>query len=143
VFNYLMSVFGGVSRAIRLPPGWRPGAMGACGRRCRPRGAFADLLAGALRRHGGLQDQINRLIDALVDQEDLHVMIMDVISAPPPDEFALSYAAAFISRYSSTAPCGPVRECGVKRLAELTSAWAMRRSHPRSHAGAATSVSRC
>jgi len=83
-----MSVFGGVSRAIRLPPGWRPGAMGARGRRRPAPGAFADLLGGALRRHGGLPDAINLLIDALVDQEDLHVMIMDVISAPP-DEFAV------------------------------------------------------
>jgi len=41
---------------------------------------------GAGRRHGGRPDKISPLIDALGDLEDLHVRIMDVISAPPPDE---------------------------------------------------------
>jgi hypothetical protein len=48
--------------------------------------AFGDLLGGAVRCHRDRPDEINLLIDALADLEDLHVMIMDVISAPPPDE---------------------------------------------------------
>lgn len=48
--------------------------------------AFGNLLGGAVRRHGDGQDETNVLINALADLEDLHVMIMDVISAAPPDE---------------------------------------------------------
>jgi hypothetical protein len=48
-------------------------------------GAFCDLRGGAVRRHGDRSDEINLLIDALADLEDLRVMIMDVISGPPPD----------------------------------------------------------
>ena len=51
-----------------------------------PGGAFGDLLGGAVRRDAGRPDKINLIIAALADLEDQHVMIMDVISAPPPGE---------------------------------------------------------
>jgi hypothetical protein len=78
VINYLCPFSVGVLRAIRLPPGTGgPGGMG---------GVFGDLLGGAMRRHGDRPDEINLLIDALADLEDLHMMIMDVIPAMPPYE---------------------------------------------------------
>ena len=51
----------------------------------RPGGVFGDLPSGAVRRHGDRRTR-SPFVDALADLEDLHVMIMDVVSAPPPDE---------------------------------------------------------
>lgn len=46
--------------------------------------AFGNLLGGAVVRHARRLDETNLLVDALADLEDQHVVITDVISAPPP-----------------------------------------------------------